>query len=171
MTSPAHVSLAGVSLAIVFGGSMLALLLWMLRVPRPVSAGAAQARRSPEDSRVILVPVTRPGNAQRGVELAARLAKEQQAAILLVYVIEVPWTLPLGAKLEQADQEAQAALETAREVVARHHLPVRTIIKRAREVGAGITEAARDYEVDLVLTNPGSRERRGRLQWWRTATR
>ena len=171
MTSPVHISLAGVLLAITFGGPMLAVLLWMLRVPRPVSAGVARARRSPEDSRVILVPVTRSRNSQREVELAAQLAKEQRAAILLVYVIQVPWTLPLGARLEQADQEARAALEGAREVVARRHVPVRTLIKRAREVGAGIAEAARDYEVDLVLTNPGSRERRGRLQWWRTATR
>jgi len=162
MTPPIHVSAIGVLLAFVFGGPLIGVLLWMLRAPGPSSADLGRPRPPREEARLILIAVSASTDLKDEVDLLTQLASERQAAILLLYVIEVPWTLPLGAKLDAADREAQAALDTAKEVVAQHALPVRTTIKRARETAAGILEAAREYQVDVVL-RPGLRKPRGRL--------
>ena len=169
MMTPVHVSLAGVVIALVFGVAISAVMLWMFHVPRPVSPVVARARRSLDVARLILVPTTGSAYSQRGVELACRLAEEQQAAILLVYVLEVPRTLPLGAPLPQAEEEAQTALETAREVVEMHSLPVRTLVQRARAAGDGIIAAGREQRADLIVMGLAARPDRGHSGWGQTA--
>jgi len=151
MTAPVHTALAGIVLAAVFLVAMGAVMLWMFRVPRPVSLDVAKARRSLDLARVILVPTTGTGYSQRGVELACRLAQEQRAEILLAYVIEVPRTLQLGAPLPPAEQQAERALDTARQIVLLHNLPVHTLIQRARQAGDGIIAAAKDHHADLIV--------------------
>lgn len=91
------------------------------------------------------------------------------AAILLVYVIEVPRTLPLGAPLEKAEQEAREALEIGHQVVTLHELPARTIVQRARTAGDGIVAAAKDHRVDLIVTGLGAGRDHGHLGWGHTA--
>ena len=168
MTGSVHISLAGVLIAATFAAAMAALMIWMFRVPRPVPAEVARARRSLDVARLILVPTTGVSYSQRGVELACRLAQEQGAEILLLYVIEVPRTLQLDAPLERAEQEGRAALETARAVVAMHGLAVHTRVWRAREASTGISEAAREYDADLIVLSIGPRKAAGR-GWGRTA--
>jgi nucleotide-binding universal stress UspA family protein len=148
---PIHVSTVGLVIAVVFVTAIALLMYWMFRVPRPVTAEVAKARRSLDVVRLILVPTTGQPYSQRGVELACRLALEHRAEILLVYVVEVPRTLDLGAPMQPAEQEAQHALETAREVVLLHNLPVRTLVQRAREAGDGIIAAAKDHNADLIV--------------------
>jgi nucleotide-binding universal stress UspA family protein len=157
------VSSVGVLPALAFGGAVLAVMLWILRALR-VSADAAIPHRSQGRVRMILVPVAGDTGSQRRVELACRLAEEQWAMLLLVYVIEVPWTLPLDATLEQADREARAALGAAREIVERHHLPVQTVVRRARLAREGIAATARDHQADIVFSDPTSAE--GRWHFW-----
>ena len=169
MTPHFQTSLAGVLIALFFGTSMSVVMLWMFRVPRAVSASAAKARRSLDIARMILVPTTGSVYSQRGVELACRLAQEQGASIALVYVIEVPRTLPLGAPLEHAEEEARQALETGRDVVALHNLPVRSIIQRARAAGDGIIAAAAYHRADLIVTGLASRREHGHAGLGRTA--
>jgi nucleotide-binding universal stress UspA family protein len=169
MTGAIETSLPGILIALIFGASLGLLMLWMFRVPRPVPADVARARRSLDVARLILVPTTGAPYSQRGVELAARLAQEQQAAILLVYVIEVPRTLPLGAPLEEAEREARVALETGRAVVELHNLPVRTVVQRARTAGDGIISVARDHRADLIVTGLAARGEHGHPGWGRTA--
>jgi nucleotide-binding universal stress UspA family protein len=161
MTGQVQTSVAGIVIAVSFAVAMGALMLWMFRVPRPVTAEVARARRS-------LVPTTGASHSQRGVELACRLAEEQRAELLLLYVIEVPRTLQLDMPLAQAEREAQQALETGREVAAMHDLPVRSLIWRAREAATGIVEAAKDHDADLIVLGIGPKEGAGR-GWGRTA--
>lgn len=169
MSPQIQLSPAGVAIAAVFATAMALLIRWMFRVPRPVSLDVARARRSLDAARVILVPITGASYSERGVELACRLAQEQGAAIVLVHVIEVPRTLPLGAPLPEAEREAQEALETGRQVVALHNLTVRTIIQRARTAGDGIIAAAGDQRADLIVTGLASRGEHAHAGWGRTA--
>jgi len=120
-------------------------------------------------ARLILVPTTGSDYSQRGVELACRLAQEQGAAILLVYVIEVPRTLELGTPLPNAEQEAREALKTGQQVVELHALPVRTIVQRARAAGDGIIAVAKDHHADLIVTGLAARGEHGHAGWGRTA--
>ncbi len=74
----------------------------------------------------------------------------------------------LDAPLGTAEQEGQEALDTAREVVALHNLPVETVVRRAREAGEGIIAAARDHRADLIVMGIASRTERAH-RWGRTA--
>ncbi|MFB3880717.1 MAG: universal stress protein [Armatimonadota bacterium] len=152
-------SVAGVIIAVAFVIAMSLLMWWMFRVPRPMAAEVAKARRSLDVARLILVPTTGQPYSQRAVELACRLAQEQRAEVLLVYVIEVPRTMDLGAALAPAEEEAKHALETGREIVTLHELPVRTLVQRARTAGDGIIAAAKAHNADLIVIGIGGTHR------------
>jgi basic amino acid/polyamine antiporter, APA family len=123
--------------------------------------------------RNILVPVFGTELDDDIVATAGRLAAaEQEAAgdggeshLDVVYVIEVPLSLPLDAKLpQQREEQARRALERAREVGEEYEdVDVRTEVIRARKVGAGILEAARrsDSEAIVIGGEPPSKIRGG----------
>lgn len=71
----------------------------------------------------------------------------------VVYVIEVPLTLPLDAKLpKEREEKARRALERAREVGEEYEdVEVRTDVIRARKIGAGILEAARRGNAEAIV--------------------
>jgi basic amino acid/polyamine antiporter, APA family len=71
----------------------------------------------------------------------------------VVYVIEVPLTLPLDAKLpKEREEQARRALERAREVGEEYEdVEVTTEVVRARKVGAGILEAARRSSAEAIV--------------------
>lgn len=158
MNGVVQVSVVGAVLAAIFAGALLALLLWMLRVPRPVSAEVARAVRSVGAVRTILVPILEAYYSERAVELASRLGQMQKAAILLGYVVVVPRTLSLGVPLPEVEQQAASALERATSIVEMHALEAETEVIRARDAGEGIARAARDNDVDLIVLgiSPGS---------------
>ncbi len=151
MTGPLHVSVLGAILATGFASAMAALLLWMLRLPRPVSLEVARAVRSVGAVRTILVPILEEYYSERAVELASRLGQEQKAKILIGYIIEVPRTLSLGVPLPDAEERGGRALDQAKQIVALHALEAQAEFVRAREAGEGIARVARDHDVDLIV--------------------
>ena len=151
MTEPLHVSILGAVLAAGFAVSLGTLLLWMLRVPRPVSPEIARAVHSVGAVRTIFVPILEEYYSGRAVELASRLGQMQRATILLGFIVEVPRTLGLGVRLPGVEEAGNRALEKARQIVRRHNLSVQAEIIRAREAGEGITRVAQDHDVDLIV--------------------
>jgi APA family basic amino acid/polyamine antiporter len=109
----------------------------------------------------ILVPVFGTKFDDDIVATAGRLAaadangdtKEGISRLDLVYVIEVPLTLPLDAKLpKEREEQARRALERAREVGEEYEdVEVSTDVIRARKVGAGILEAARRGNAEAIV--------------------
>jgi basic amino acid/polyamine antiporter, APA family len=110
----------------------------------------------------ILVPIFGGKLDDDIVATAGRLAaaeREQasgegrEARLDLVYVIEVPLSLPLDAALPPAREgEARRALERAREVGEEYEdVEVSTEVVRARDVGAGIVEAARRSGAEAIV--------------------
>jgi nucleotide-binding universal stress UspA family protein len=158
VNAPVQVSALGTIVAAGFAAALAALLLWMLRVPRPVSAEVARAVHSVGAVRTILVPILEAYYSERAVELACRLGQFQKASIRLSYIVEVPRTLSLGVPLPTVEEQAAASLERAKQIVSMHDLRVDGEIVRAREAGEGIARAARDNDVDLVVLgiSPGS---------------
>jgi nucleotide-binding universal stress UspA family protein len=151
VTASLQLSALGAVLAAAFAVAMAALLFWMLRVPRPVSAEIARAVRSVGAVRTIFVPILETYYSGRAVELASRLGEDQKAKILLGYVIEVPRTLSLGVPLPDVEERGRHALQQAGQIVAAHHLGSSAEMVRAREAGEGITRTARDHDVDLIV--------------------
>ncbi len=122
--------------------------------------------------RNILVPIFGTELDDDIVSTAGRLAAAVgedgaagEARLDLVYVIEVPLTLPLDAPLpREREEEARRALERAGEVGDEYEdVEVSAELVRARKVGAGIVEAARrsGAEAIVVGAEPPSRIRGG----------
>jgi APA family basic amino acid/polyamine antiporter len=111
--------------------------------------------------RNILVPVFGTKLDDDIVATAGRLAAAEQedgsgqeeTQLDLVYVIEVPLTLPLDAALPPGvEEEAQRALGRASDVGEEYEdVNVTGEVVRARGVGAGIVEAARRYGSEAIV--------------------
>jgi basic amino acid/polyamine antiporter, APA family len=125
--------------------------------------------------RNILVPIFGTELDDDIVSTAGRLAAAEQeeagkdapgaARLDLVYVIEVPLSLPLDAELPPAlEEEARRALGRAGDVGDEYEdVEVSSEVIRARKVGAGIVEAARrtDAEAIVIGAEPPSKIRGG----------
>ncbi|HWT89697.1 MAG TPA: amino acid permease, partial [Solirubrobacterales bacterium] len=123
----------------------------------------------------VLVPVFGTKLDDDIVATAGRLAAAEQAdgdgggvsRMDVVYVIEVPLTLPLDAKLpKEKEERARRALARAREVGEEYaDVEVTTEVVRARKVGAGILEAARraDPEAIVIGGEPPTKIRGGAM--------
>ncbi|MDX6622853.1 MAG: basic amino acid/polyamine antiporter, family [Solirubrobacterales bacterium] len=110
--------------------------------------------------RNILVPVFGTKFDDDIVGTAGRLAAAEEKRkgqpnprLDVIFVIEVPLTLPLDAKLPpEREREAQQALARAREVGEEYEdVEVTTAVIRARKVGAGIVEAARELDAEAIV--------------------
>jgi APA family basic amino acid/polyamine antiporter len=120
--------------------------------------------------RSLLVPIFGTSLDDDIVSTAGRLAAADadgrgDTRLSLVYVLEVPLALPIDAELPAEQEErARRALERAREVGEEYEdVRVSTELLRARDVGAGIVEAARrgDAEAIVVGAEPPTKVRGG----------
>jgi APA family basic amino acid/polyamine antiporter len=111
--------------------------------------------------RSILVPVFGTKLDDDIVSTAGRLAAaeqeeaggEEEARLDLVYVIEVPLTLPLDAELPpEREEEARRALQRASDVGEEYEdVKVVAEVVRARGIGPGIVDAARRSGAEAIV--------------------
>jgi nucleotide-binding universal stress UspA family protein len=146
----------GIMLAVIFVTSMGLLFYWMFRVPPALPREVAVVRRSVAAMQRILVPVSGGIASGRAVELACRLGAAQKAEILLAYVIEVPFTLSLDARMPVEEGRGQEVLRTAQFIVEQHGLPVRTKIVPHRFAWGGILRLAREEMMDAIVMSVGA---------------
>ena len=156
VTTPPHpgtisFSWIGLIIALAFTVSLSWIMWWMLHPPAQVTAAVAKARRSVDAIKRILVPTHGMPYSDRGVELACRLGAEQNAEIVLTYILEVPRTLPLGAEIPREEEKAKDALTRAESIVKIHGLPVICKMERAREAAEEIIRSAKEYDVDIIV--------------------
>ncbi len=130
---------------------MSSLLWWMLHPPKPVSLVAAKVRVAVDAIKIILVPTIGTESSERGIELACRLGQEQKATILLVHIVEIPLSLPLGAHLPGHEESAEQILTRGRGIVDTHNLPVETRIERARHAAEKIADIAEKENIELIV--------------------
>jgi nucleotide-binding universal stress UspA family protein len=141
----------GVILAILFLVSMVSLLWWMLHVPPIIPQVAAKAHREVEALKNLLVPTQGMAYSERGVEVACRLGAEQNATIILVYVIEVPRTLPLNAEMTEEDKKAREAIKQAEQLATLHKMKFISFVVRARSAGEEIVKLAKEQNADVIV--------------------
>ena len=121
----------------------------------------------------ILVPVFGTELDDDIVSTAGRLADaadqpgEQRPRLEVIYVLEQPLTVPLDAPPPKERLEAaQAALQRAKEVGEEYEtVEVETELVPARSVGAGIVDAARRRNVEVIVMGgePPTRVRGGAM--------
>jgi nucleotide-binding universal stress UspA family protein len=146
-----QVSFLGIVVASLFAISMGGLLWWMLHPPAQIQPAVAKARYAVGAFKRILVPTLGLPYSEKGIELACRLGVEQEAEIVLTYVLEIPRTLPLNAPIPESEAEANEALERGKEIVELHHLVPILRLERAREAGEGIVKVAKENQVDVIV--------------------
>ncbi len=153
MTLPLLLALhpLGFLLAGTFVVLLSSVLWWMLHVPLPISSDVARAVHSVWGVRRIMVPIVDRFYSERAVELACRLAAGHPAKIILIYVIEVPRTMPLAIPLPAIERAGEKAIADGLTIVKRHGLIGESTTVRSREAGEGIALAARDFDVDLIV--------------------
>lgn len=112
--------------------------------------------------KVLLVPVLEILDVSRGVSLAKELAKAVHSEIHLVYFLEVPKTLPLGAPLPEAEALAQKKLKEAEALFAppdkkqarkagEPRVSLVPHVERTREVSAGILNLAKQLNASVII--------------------
>ena len=150
----------GVLIALIFVVSLGATLFWMLRLPTPMTQEVARAVFSVQATRCIVVPILDLFYTERAVELACRTGKQQEADIVLAYIVEVPRLVTLDSPLPQeVEDRAQQALKHARSIVERHELNATTTTIRAREASEGISQIVQTYHADIVVLGVQAVER------------
>ena len=175
------VALHGSALAV--GGGWMAFGIFAYVIYRKGVEGTTLTRRIevPEEALVkdarqleygdILVPVFGTKLDDDIVGTAGRLAAARDAGeagaprIEVIYVVDVPLTVPLDSPpAPDRAKVANAALERAKEVGEEYEtVEVHSSVVRARSVGAGIVQAARDRDVEMIVMGgePPSRIRGG----------
>lgn len=150
---PVHVTVVGAIIAVVFLASISGVIFWMLRLPEqtPTTLRVARAVRLTQHANQILVPVLGGPRSDRSVALGAQMASARQAPIEVFYLIEVPWTLPLNARLPRAEARAREVLERAGRIARRFGVQLVTRVANVREVGRAIVDEAVATGADVIL--------------------
>jgi APA family basic amino acid/polyamine antiporter len=142
-------------------------------ITKRVEVPAAALHKSVEEAEyeTILVPVFGTELDDDIVSTAGRLADaadlpgERNPKLDVIYVMDLPLTVPLSARPpKRREEEANRALERAAEVGAEYEtVDVDTAVVKARSVGAGIVEEARRRNCELIVMGgePPSKVRGG----------
>jgi APA family basic amino acid/polyamine antiporter len=112
--------------------------------------------------RTIVVPVVRTGETEEALVAAGRLAAERGATVAVVTVIEVPLSLPLDARMEREEADAEALLDDAQALVESYGVRAVTRLLRARRAGPAIVEEARRRNAELIVLGAPRRAVGGR---------
>jgi len=150
----------GVLIALMFVLILGFTLFWMLHLPTPMAQEVARAVFSVQASRCIVVPILDLFYTERAVELACRMGKQQEAGIVLAYIVEVPRLVTLDSPLPpEIEERSRQALKHARTIVERHGLKAMTTMLRAREANEGIGRIVQTYHGDIVVLGVQAVER------------
>jgi APA family basic amino acid/polyamine antiporter len=107
----------------------------------------------------LLVPIVGSRISDEMMVLACQLATEKQSAVDALYVIEVPFNLPLDARLPTERENAQAVLEQAAVVADQFGVKMTPIVVTARAAGRAIVEEAKERRSEVIIVG-ATRKRR-----------
>ncbi len=125
----------------------------MLHAPssRTEIIAAHAAEQAKEITGVILVVFSHHIHSEVLIALASRMAKGRQAQLVAIYVIEVPYTLPIDAELPAEEREALEVLTAAEEIGRKTGVEIITRTIRDRQTGPAIIQAAREENASLIV--------------------
>jgi|SRR2546430_6441508 len=166
-TNPLEVTFISVMTAILFLALIVGVLSWMFRLPKETerTRTVAKATRSVSKLTRILVPLLSKSEAtDRIVALAAQMVRSRNGNVELLAVLEVPFTLPLDARVEEDEKLAIETLDRAESVAKEKVTAVNKRIVKARNAGPAIVREAEMRCVDLILMANTSVRVRGNVQ-------
>jgi universal stress protein family protein len=153
-TNPLEITLISVVTAVLFLASIVGVLGWMFRLPKETerTRTVARATRSVNKLTRILVPLLSKSEAtDRIVALAAQMVRSRNGSVELLAVLEVPFTLPLDARVEEDEKLAIENLDCAESVAKQRVTAVNKRIVKARNAGPAIVREVEIQATDLIL--------------------
>ena len=121
----------------------------------------------------LLVPVNGTEGDRRVLEILSNVVQKQAVGITLIYVVEVPQSMPLDAELPAEIDKGEAVLQAA-EAFAKQRLGqkgdlVMTELLQARSAGAAIVDEAIERNADAIVMAATNRVRFGKTTIGETA--
>jgi nucleotide-binding universal stress UspA family protein len=114
-----------------------------------LESGGATAASEGKARPAVLVPLM--GAWPRALNFAVTEATIRRAEIHLLYVLQVPRNLPLGAPMPEKEQEAQQLLAEAEKALKRRGVTVRKRTTRARDIAEGAAKFAAEMNPQIVV--------------------
>lgn len=112
-----------------------------------------------------VIPVDGGRGDERVLELVKQIAVHQHLSITMLYVVEVPQSMPLDAELPdeiaRGDDVLRAAESQARAVAGKGNEVVSELLQ-ARAAGAAIVDEAIDRHADMIVMSATNRRQHGR---------
>jgi nucleotide-binding universal stress UspA family protein len=148
-----HPDPVGAVLAILLVGAIGSTLYRMLHAPTSPTEMIAEhaTEQAQEITGVILIVFSRQIRSEVLVALAARMAKGRQARLVAIYIIEVPYTLPIDAELPDEEREALGVLTAAEEIGRKIGVEITSRTIRDRQTGPAVIQAAKEEGASLIV--------------------
>ncbi len=116
----------------------------------------------------LLVPIVGSRITDEMMVLACQLATEKQSAVDALYVIEVPFNLPLDARLAAERDKAKAVLDQAAVVADQFGVTMTPIVVTARAAGRAIVDEAKERRSEVIILGATRRRRFNERAFGRT---
>ncbi|HET6494313.1 MAG TPA: universal stress protein [Thermoleophilia bacterium] len=116
----------------------------------------------------IMVPIVGSRVSDMMMVLACQLATEKQSAIDGLYVIEVPLSLPIDAKLTRERQKADQSLGAAALIASQFKVPFAPHVVAARQAGHAIVKEADGKRSEVIILGTMRKRRIGDEVFGRT---
>lgn len=144
---------AGAVAAFLTLAAVAATLWWMLHPPKTKADIAARAAEKTLRERLgtVIVVFSSGIRSEHMMVLAARLARGQNSELLAIYVIEVPFTLPTNAMMEEEDRQGLDILASAEAIAKRFGVEVRTEILHQRQTAQAVLGVAKRERASLIV--------------------
>jgi nucleotide-binding universal stress UspA family protein len=144
---------AGAAIAIGIAAIISGTFWWMLHPPQTRIERQAKQAQSELERMVgsIIVVFTREIASGHMMALAARLARGERSDLLAIYVIEMPYTLPPDAEMQQEERDALDALGAAESIAKNNGISIRTEIVKARSTKQAVLDIAKRERANLLV--------------------
>ena len=153
MPADLQVTFTGAIVATIIAFAIGSCLWWMLHPPASfVQKIAAEAESELERLVGSIVVVFAPEiDSASMMALAVKLARGERSELLVVYVIEVPYTLPPDAEMPLEERAALDALGAAEEIAHGNNVSIRTETIKARSTKQAVLDLAKDEKANLII--------------------
>ncbi|MBI5272882.1 MAG: universal stress protein [Chlamydiia bacterium] len=107
-----------------------------------------------------ILTVTRLNASTESLQTAFQLAYLHKAKVSVVYILEVPYALPMDSAMPKREQMAEAALKRAEAISREFHVSADLQLIRSRSVDAALLRLVERGEFDLVVLGAEHKEMR-----------
>jgi nucleotide-binding universal stress UspA family protein len=153
MNATIHIDPIGAVIALFIAAGIGSVLYWMLHAPESqVQKIAAQTTREVKRMVGSIIVVFSPEiNSRHMMALAVKLARGEHSDLFVLYVIEVPRTLPPDAEMPEEERAALDALGAAETIANENNVTLRTETIKVRSTAEAVLEIAKRDKANLLI--------------------